>query len=172
MGSIVTFVIIGICGLAFFTLSPDSSYKYGIMPLQIKRGQYYRIITGAFLHASISHLFMNMFSLYNIGAFLETFVGSPKFAIILGLSIVASSLAITFFGKPDTITVGMSGGLYGLLGYYVVLLFKLGILFNSNVSGSLIRVLLINLAISLMPGVSLLGHLGGFVVGALLGFII
>ena len=76
-----------------------------------------------------------------------------------------------FVGQGNGVVVGSSGGLYGLMGALVVYTFESGMINQPAVRSQFIRILLINLMISLLPSVSLLGHLGGFVAGVLLAII-
>lgn len=145
--------------------TPDLTSRFAIIPSKIMAGEYYRGFTGAFLHGSPMHLIMNMTAYTSLCSFLIRFYKESEVCGKLFLSIIGSSLAICFFGEQNTMTVGMSGGIYGLLALYVVTLFRTGIIQNEAVRRNIIQNLLANLVISLMPGVSMLGHLGGFVSG-------
>ncbi len=149
----------------------DLFNAYALIPYQVKRGQFYRLVTAGFLHLSPVHILMNMIALYNLGSFLEPLLGSIRFVIVLVLSIIGGNLLVTYQGNPQTRTVGISGGLYGLMMVYFVLLFRLGLLQNPSVYSSVIRTIVLNVMISFTPGVSLQGHAGGACVGIVLGFL-
>ena len=167
---IVTYAAIGICILLFILInqSPapiDKAIALGaLLPYRVKRGEYWRLLTAGFLHIRIPHILMNLFALYNFG-WLERTFGPVLFGSILLLSIVGGNLLSVFMGDENTITLGISGGLYGLLAAYMVLLFKLGLLQDPGIQSSLLRVLIMNLIINLFPNVSRLGHAGGFLTG-------
>lgn len=146
-------------------------YKYALIPMQVKRGDYYRLITAGFLHVRPYHILMNCFALYNIGTAIEPYLSSGIFAIVLILSIIGGGICCTFLSKQDSLTIGISGGVFGLLAAYIVILYKLDLLSNPSIYTDIIRVLGVNLFISLMPGVSWQGHLGGFLVGLITAFI-
>lgn len=171
----ITFLVIGICVIVWFLIHfndrQDLVTKFALIPWYVRQGQWYRILTVGFIHIQVYHLFMNMYALYNLGSTLEPWLGHILFTAILVLSIVGGSLFVIFFGKRENTTVGISGGLYGLLGAYIILLWKLGLFQVASVRNSMLQVLIVNALISLMPNVSLLGHLGGLVVGLLLGFL-
>ena len=167
---IVTYAVIAVCAVLFIILNRsqeplDTAVKYGaMMPLRVKRGEYWRLLTAGFLHIRIPHILMNLFALYNFG-WLERSFGPILFGSILLLAIIGGNLLSVFMGDENTITLGISGGLYGLLAAYMVLLFKLGLLQDPGIQSSLLRVLITNLIINLFPNVSRLGHAGGFLTG-------
>ena len=150
----------------------DNSFavKYALIPMQVKRGEYYRIFTAGFMHIRPYHILMNCIALYNLGSGIEEYLTSIKFFIILILSIIGSSIACTLLSREDSVTIGISGGVFGLLAAYIVILYKLNLLANPEIYTQITSVLITNLIISLMPGVSWQGHLGGFITGALLAF--
>lgn len=167
---IVTWSTIAVCAVMFMILN-RSDYPVSkaaelgaLLPMQVKRGEYWRLLTAGFLHIQVWHLLMNMYSLYNMGS-LESWFGPAKFALILFGSVIGGNLLSTFLGDEGTISLGISGGLYGLLAAYMVLLFKLGLLHDQAVMFSLLRTAIVNLLINLMPNVSRLGHAGGFLTG-------
>ena len=175
----VTWIMILVCVLIFITIQRQRESvldtgivrKYGLIPIQVKRGQYYRLFTGGLIHLQIYHLLVNMYALYNLGSLMEVQLGSLWFTVILVLSIVGGNLACVYYGDSRTITVGISGGLYGLLAAYIIMLLRYGILTNPAVLSSVLRVVIINAIIMMMPNVSVLGHLGGAAAGAILAVI-
>ncbi|MBR3150635.1 MAG: rhomboid family intramembrane serine protease [Erysipelotrichaceae bacterium] len=172
-----TFILIALCVVIHILQNRQVSYaygedmvsKFGLVPAQVRRGQYYRILTAAFLHASWQHLLMNMIALYNLGSFLEPRMGCLRYLLVLLVAVLGSGLLVTLHEKKDSVTVGLSGAIFGLLGAYIVLLYARGYLAYDSVRYSILRTLGINLIISLMPHVSLLGHTGGLLSGLLMG---
>lgn len=153
--------------------------KYAVIPNAIRRGEWYRLITSAFFHNDIFHIFLNMYSL---------FVLYPSVIIVMsGLVpaqfVLVSFLSLYFFsaiiagllsaGRRDSImpSIGASGAIFGLLGF----LLTFGLLTFGNGGAALVQsilfVLLINFAVGLMPGLNIdnRGHLGGLVGGILFG---
>jgi len=130
----------------------------------------WRLITYAFVHVDLLHIASNMYALYNLGSAVESFYGKKKFLIALFSSIVVSAVFV-LVGDSNIVTLGMSGGVFGLLGMWLVHSFQSGLIHNKRIRNSFIQILLINLLISLMPDVSLLGHLGGFICGLFLGLL-
>ena len=167
---IVTYAAIAVCAVVFILISRsrfplETAVQYGaLIPERVKRGEYWRLLASGFIHVQIWHILLNMYSLYNLGS-LERMFGHGKFALILIASIVTGNLLAAYLGDENTITIGISGGLYGLFAAYMVLLFKLGLLQNQSIMFSVLRTLILNLAVNFMPNVSRMGHAGGFIAG-------
>jgi rhomboid protease GluP len=174
---IVSWVAIAACVVLFLlinrSMSPiDKAVELGaLLPLRVKRGEYWRLLAAGFLHIQPFHLLMNMYALYSYG-WLERTFGPALFAAILLLSIIGGNLLSVYLGNEGAITLGISGGLYGLLAAYMVLLFKLGLLQQPEIQSSLLRVLVINLVINLFPNVSRQGHAGGFLTGFVIAMLV
>lgn len=171
---IIISVILYILTEAEARRDPDRPLFNGLllMPMMVKRGQWYRLFTSAFLHGSIQHIAMNMIALYNLGSFLEPYLGPIPYLIALLGSILGGSLFITLREDPRSRTVGMSGGIYGIMMVYFLVLFRHGLFAVDSVRMSILRTVGINLLISFMPGVSLSGHAGGSAAGILIGFLL
>ena len=128
-------------------------------------GQWWRLITAAFLHASLIHLGMNMLMLWWIGAPMEAALGPVRFlAVYLATGLAGSAGALLF--NPGAVTVGASGAIFGILGAALVFerqrTYVLG--------GSALGIILLNLIITFtIPNISIGGHLGGLVGGAAAG---
>ena len=75
----------------------------------IAAGQYWRLITPAFLHANVMHLAINCYSLNNIGPAAEMWCGPRRFAAVYGISAVAGTVA-SYVATPNP-SVGASGAL-------------------------------------------------------------
>jgi membrane associated rhomboid family serine protease len=130
----------------------------------VAHGQWWRIISGGFLHENLLHIGLNMWVLYYLGLILEPALGRVKFAVIYGVSLLAGSLGALLV-SPHAITVGASGAVFGVMGAAAVEMRARQIpLLQSGVGG----LILINLIISFtLPGISWGGHIGGLIGGAL-----
>jgi rhomboid protease GluP len=142
---------------------------------QVYLGEWWRLFTAGFLHGNGLHLLMNMAALYFIAPPLELWEGRWRLGAVFLFSILTSSLVSLFF-LPKSISVGASGGVFGLLGFIVALLWRYWRVLPEDLRGGLNKwlrsVLPINLVISLVPGVNWAGHLGGLLGGLLLGLIL
>jgi membrane associated rhomboid family serine protease len=128
-------------------------------------GDYWRLITSAFLHGSVLHLLFNMYALYLFGPFVERALGTARFVIAYVTAAMAGSIAVYLLASPTTVTIGASGAVFGLFGMALLLLLKA----KQDVR-TLLVLLAINAVISVAgPDISWEGHLGGFVAGVALG---
>src|SRR4051794_29685093 len=136
------------------------------LPVGVAHGEWYRLVTGGFLHANILHLGMNMFALWILGSQLEAAVGRAKFGVVYGAALLAGSLGVMIVSPHDP-TVGASGAIFGLLGLALAAQRAHGMnIWQSGLGG----ILLINLAIPCgTAGISIGGPIGGLAGGCLCG---
>jgi membrane associated rhomboid family serine protease len=137
----------------------------------VANGEWWRLLSAAFLHANFLHLGLNMLFLWWIGGPVEEAIGRARFALLYVVSGLAGSAGALLFGHyglfgtdPGTHTVGASGALFGILGAAFVFerqrLYVLG--------GGAMATILINLAFGfVVTGISIGGHVGGLVGGML-----
>jgi membrane associated rhomboid family serine protease len=128
----------------------------------VAHGQPYRMVTSGFLHYGFIHLGMNMYALYILGGSLERLMGRWRFATLYGVSLLAGSAGALLL-SPCSLTAGASGAIFGLFGAALVLERQRVI-----AAQGLMGIILINVIFTLaVPGISVGGHLGGFIGGAL-----
>ena len=132
--------------------------------------EYFRFFTSGFIHIDLIHLLMNLMSFYYIGNLCEKIFGVKKYLVILFSSIILGSV-VTYLVTPNSLAVGLSGGIYGLMGAFFVYAYTVGMYKSPAFRSQLINILIINLLISLMPGIGLFAHLGGLLCGILLAFV-
>ncbi len=130
-------------------------------PVAVAGGEWWRPLTAAFLHIGLIHLVLNMLAVLVFGSELERQLGRWRFLAVYLLSALGGAASIQLFGNPLQPVAGASTAIYGLLGSLGVLM----IVRRQDLRG-LLTLLAINVVISFLPGVSLLGHLGGLVAGA------
>ncbi|MGH8924402.1 MAG: rhomboid family intramembrane serine protease [Acidimicrobiia bacterium] len=134
-------------------------------------GQWWRIFTPIFLHASIAHILFNMYALYQLGPAVEARYGrAPFLALYLAAAGVGGAFAYHFGGAGDVL-VGASGAVFGLFGLWLHAAYKMrDTAFGRNLLSSLWISLLLNIALPfLIPGISWQGHLGGLFAGIVTG---
>ena len=132
-------------------------------------GEWYRVVTGGFLHSGLLHLGLNMVALWFLGQMLEPALGSSRFGLLYAAGLVGGSFGALLL-EPDAITVGASGAIYALLGAAFTGMRARGAdPFANGIGGLLVINLLITFAI---PGISIGGHLGGLVAGAIVGYLL
>jgi len=125
--------------------------------------EYARLITSAFLHLSPVHIVANMITLVIIGPPLERMLGRWRFGAVYLLAAVGGGVSVYLFGATNGLVAGASGAIYGLFGVALVLFRRLG-LDLSWLVGTIVLNFVFTFSVS---GISKLGHIGGFVVGAL-----
>ncbi|MCA0147041.1 rhomboid family intramembrane serine protease [Blastococcus sp. LR1] len=135
-----------------------SQWPYGVSLFD----QWWRVVTAAFVHIGPVHLLMNMLALLFLGSELENALGRVRYLALYLVSALGGAVAIQLFGDPRVPVAGASGAIYGLLGALAVL----ALARRQDVRGVLTLVA-VYVVFSFLPGISLLGHLGGLVTGAL-----
>ena len=132
-------------------------------------GEYYRLLTAGFLHAGFFHLLFNMLSLYILGSMLEPAVGRLRFALIYFVSLLAGSFGALLL-EPTAPTVGASGAIFGLMAAAAVVLRNRGIGIMESGLGIWIG---LNLLITFtVPNISIGGHVGGLIGGAVCALVL
>ena len=142
--------------------------KYSIYGPAVRAGQYYRLITGTFIHANIFHLFFNCYALAILGSQLESFLGKPKYLVVYLFSAVIGSLfSVTFAG--NYYSIGASGAIFGLMGSLVYFGYHYRVYLGNVIKSQIIPLILMNLGIGfLVPGIDNSAHIGGLLGGALI----
>jgi membrane associated rhomboid family serine protease len=134
--------------------------------LGVAEGDYWRLITGGFLHSpgNLLHILFNMYILYWLGTMLEPVLGHVRFTALYFASLLAGSFGALLFA-PDRPTVGASGAVFGLMAAAFVFQKARGV---DPMRSGVGMIILLNLGLTfLIPNISIGGHLGGLVGGAL-----
>jgi membrane associated rhomboid family serine protease len=127
-------------------------------------GDWYRLVSAMFLHASVIHLAFNMLALWWLGSVVEQALGTWRYLLIYFASGLAGSAGALLLSGPLAITVGASGAIYGILGALLILEY----LSTGRLAGPALTLIVLNLAITLtIPNISIGGHVGGLVGGVL-----
>ena len=133
-------------------------------PVLVRAGDYYRLITSAFLHVGLLHLIFNNYALYVIGSQLESFLGKAKFLIIYLVSAICGSLMSMLFS--DGISVGASGAIFGLLGSLLYFGYNYRVYLGTVLKSQIIPLIILNLVIGFItPGIDNAAHIGGLLGG-------
>jgi membrane associated rhomboid family serine protease len=129
----------------------------------VAHGEWWRLLTAAFLHAGLIHLGMNMLTLWWVGRPLEEYLGSLRFLLLYVVGGLAGSAGALLL-SPDAITVGASGAIFGIFGA----LFVIEQMRAPGQIGPAATIIILNLVITFsIPNISIGGHIGGLVGGAL-----
>lgn len=168
-------VLLAVYGLEWLFGGPDSVPTLVRMGAMLGEGpgrsEPWRLLSHSFLHASTMHIAGNAMILWILGSFLERLIGASRLITLWTLSVLGGGLASLATPGAAAVMVGASGGGWGLMAAAGVLALRPGGLIPDDFARSLRRnigqVLVINLFISLLPGVALAAHLGGGATGAL-----
>jgi membrane associated rhomboid family serine protease len=176
--ALVTKVLIGINVVVFLVQLVVSGFQEQFWMLGqaltdsgvsgVAQGEYYRLLTAAFLHGGVLHIAFNMYALFLFGPMIEGAFGRLRFVALYLGSALAGSAVSYMFSAPNVPSVGASGAIFGLLGAALVVSKR------TRRDASVITVLIVlNLAIGfLIPTIDWRAHVGGLVGGVLiaLGF--
>lgn len=176
-----TFVLIAINVVAFLIeigtgsggldhIGGSFTADFALQGNAVADGEWYRLITGAFLHAGFLHLAFNMILLYFLGRILEPALGTPRFLALYFASLLAGSFGALLLTEPYIPTVGASGAVFGLFGTAFLLARVRGM---SALAGELGFLIVFNLVFTFAASnISVGGHLGGLAGGLLCGALI
>jgi rhomboid protease GluP len=144
-------------------------YGSGLSGLTLELHEWWRLVTPVFLHGGLLHFALNSMALVRLGPLVEEEYGTERLASIYVLCGLAGSAASQLL--RETHTVGASGALCGLLGLLLVHGGRIGGAYGQRLKSVMLQNAVLMLGISFVPGVDLLNHLGGFVMGCALGFV-
>ena len=140
----------------------SAAFDFGLYGPFVAEGEWYRLVTGGFLHASFLHIAFNMFALFFLGRLLEPSIGTPRFVAVYVASLFGGACGALLL-DPNALTIGASGAVFGIFGAAFVIARGRGF---DAVASSIGLILLLNLAFSFgSDNISLGGHLGGLVAG-------
>jgi membrane associated rhomboid family serine protease len=173
---LIVFLVVGF-GIELATKSignDDALLKLGALPDNGQlHGEFWRIATYSFLHFNWLHLILNVALLFFIGRVAEAQVGIGRGALAYFISVIFSAAAILLWHNAhpkDGATVGASGGVFGLLGAALILSYRRGD--RVQLRTRLWIILVIAFGVSLLPDISMSGHIGGIIGGVATAFLI
>lgn len=175
---IINIIIWILMELAGGTTNTEVLVKYGAIDsfsFFIKH-EYYRLITSMFIHIGIFHLLYNIFAIYIFGSRLEKHMKTWSFILLYVLSGFSGgmlSIVVDYINNRVIISAGASGAIYGIIG--AILIYS--IIYRKEIGGltssTLFIMFIIGIAFgSMNPQISNLAHLGGFIGGAIVAYII
>lgn len=176
--ALVTQILIGLCVVAYFLQGfpgltgggrvNDFTRDFGLVGAGIAlNDEYYRLVTAAFLHGSVIHILFNMYALFLLGFQLEAILGRARYiGLFLACAIGGNALSYLVNGL-DVFSVGASTAIFGFFAAYYVIARRL----RADTTQILV-IMGINLVITFtIPQIDRWGHIGGMVVGALIGLL-
>ena len=140
--------------------------NYGVLGSAIRNGEYYRLITGIFLHGNLPHLVFNCYALFVIGTQIENFFGKIKYLIIYLFSGLMGSLFSIIFA--DYLSIGASGAIFGLMGSLLYFGYHYRVYLGNVIKSQIIPLIVLNLLLGLLPGIDNFAHIGGLLGGTII----
>ncbi len=176
----VTYAIMGFTILVYFLqmISPAGPSGAGWLEAYFARanrpieaGEWWRFITPVFLHASIAHIFFNMYALLSVGSLLERHFGHGRFALMYFLGAFAGNVMSFLFAREGSFSVGASTAVFGLIAAEYIFFYQNRRLFGNyarQAMGNTIFIIAINMLIGFSAsGIDNWGHIGGLLGGAM-----
>lgn len=152
-------------------LLPDNELvlRFAQINILVRAGDWWRLLTAAFLHANVMHIFFNMYALYLFGPQVERQMGSAPFASLYLSSALAGGAAYLVAGGSG-FAVGASGAIFGLFGAWIAATYRRR---HTPAGRALFQrlslLLAVNLALPfLLPAIAWQAHVGGLVAGILI----
>jgi membrane associated rhomboid family serine protease len=176
--NVVVFVVDGALSVGGFSLGggrgplSEAGAVYGPA---VADGEWWRLITGAFLHLGLLHIGFNMYALWLFGPIMEQMYGHVEYAVIYLLCAVGGNV-LTILLAPDVPALGASGAIFGLFGLAFIVSRRRHLLLGPQARAMLSQVgtlLVLNLIITFtIPQISWTGHVGGLLVGGVIGLLL
>jgi len=167
-GAEVTVGLIVVCCFVYFGqgASQQALTNWGLLyEPSVARGEWWRVVTSAFIHGGVLHLLLNMGLLFALGQQLERIIGHVRFALVYAGAIATASFAVIAFTTNQP-TLGASGAVMGVAVGFAIVLMLYG---QGNQHQSLLLLVAMNLGLPLvLPGISFWGHFGGAVGGLIM----
>ena len=170
VANIVVYILMTVAG---GSTNPLVLIKFGAKVNEyILMGQWWRLITPVFIHIGLTHIVVNMVTLYFIGMQIEYLFGASRYLLIYLVSGLCGNIA-SFVFNPDSVSAGASTALFGLFGAYLML----GEAFRENVyirlmSRQFLALVILNIAFGFFGNIDLAGHLGGLFGGFLIAYVL
>ncbi|MBQ2639884.1 MAG: rhomboid family intramembrane serine protease [Bacilli bacterium] len=168
---LITYILIGINLILYFVpllmgIDQELIAKFSVFGEYIRAGEYYRLITGIFIHGGIMHVAFNCYALYVIGSQIENFYGKFKYLVIYLFSgLMGSLFSITF---STHMSVGASGAVFGLMGSLVYFGYHYRVYLGNVIKSQIIPLIILNLILGMLPGIDNYAHIGGLIGGTII----
>jgi len=175
--NVFVYVLSALASSSFIDMNAEVLVEMGALygPLTVVGAEWWRLFTAMFLHGGITHLLMNMFSLYLIGRGVEQYFDTKSYLGIYLFSGFLGSLA-SLYMHPDSVGVGASGAIFGifggLAGFFIAHRERIEAHTKAFMKDFAI-IIGINLVIGFsIPSVDVSAHVGGLIAGFIGGYII
>lgn len=170
--NIIIFLITALASRSILDINNMVLYKFGAKEnYAIAHGEYYRLLTAAFLHGGLMHITLNMYALYMLGELTEKIYGKIKYISIYILSAIASSY-LSYRLSPS-LSIGASGAIFGLLGAALVYGYKERNHIGKDFLRNILSVIVVNIVLGLsISNIDNFGHIGGLIGGIIIALVL
>ena len=168
---IITFVLLGILSIIFIISfiydANEIIFNFGNQRDLVRYGEYYRLLTCAFIHTEVIHFLANAYALYVVGSLVEGYYGKLKFILIYLVSAITGSLLSMIMSQ--SFSIGASGAIFGLMGSLLYFGYHYRVYFGNVLISKILPVVIFNLFLGfMMTGIDNFAHIGGLVGGFLI----
>ncbi|MDN3584760.1 rhomboid family intramembrane serine protease [Mucilaginibacter flavus] len=172
IANILVFVLMGIKGVGILMPETKDLLNWGadFGPYTLN-GQWWRLLSSAFLHGGIMHLLFNMYALIYIGLLLEPYLGKLRFITAYILTALTASMT-SLWWHPETVSVGASGAIFGMYGVFLAML-TTNLIEKSTRKALLTSIAVFvgyNLLYGVKAGIDNAAHIGGLAGGLVIGY--
>lgn len=170
---IVTYILIGINVFMFllqkfFNLDSFLINAFALYGPFVREGQFYRLVSSAFLHADVLHILFNMYALYVLGSQAESFFGKFKFSVIYLFSTITASL-LSILLNINGVSIGASGAIFGILGALLYFGYNFRVYLGNTLVRQILPIIIVNLLFGFMvSSIDNFAHIGGLIGGFLI----
>ncbi|HJV44566.1 MAG TPA: rhomboid family intramembrane serine protease [Bacillota bacterium] len=169
--NVVVFILMTISGGSTKTnilLKFGAYYQEGVL-----QGEWYRFVAPLFIHIGLEHLLFNCFAILIFAPGLEIILGSFRYLLLYLATGIIGFVITFFFSGPQVLAAGASGAIFGIYGLYAYLMRHRRELLDWSSRQTITPIIIFGLISTFaIPGISIYGHLGGLVLGYLLGFLL
>ncbi len=179
---IITYILIALNFILFFLtyFVSGSSFEAKLVNIGgltkfhvIYNNEIWRLISSIFLHGGLIHLLVNNYALFIIGSQIESFYGKIKYLIIYLLSGIAGNLLSLLFISDNTVSIGASGAIFGLLGSLLYFGYHFRVFLATVIRSQIIPIIILNLGIGFVfSGINNFAHIGGLIGGILISMLV
>ncbi len=175
--NIVVYLFSAFFSQDFINMNSEVLVKMGALfgPITVLGGEWWRLLTAMFLHGGMTHLLMNMFSLYLIGRGVEEYFNTTSYVLLYLFSGLLGGLA-SLYMHPASVGVGASGAIFGIFGalggFFIAHRNKIEAHTKAFMKEFAI-IIGINLVLGFsIPSVDVSAHVGGLIIGFIGGYVI
>jgi membrane associated rhomboid family serine protease len=183
----LTYLLIALNNAAFFWATEADIELYGLRASELLSGaNLLNVLTSMFLHGGLLHLLFNVWSLWIFGDNVEDDLGPIGYLALYFASGIAGGLAFAFFSPPESIAIGASGAISGVMAAYLILhprnrvltLIPLGfVMTTARISAPVFIAIwfflqFLGFAAGTDSGLAYSAHIGGFVAGLIIALIL